>query len=185
MAEDAPLATLLDAPTMPDEALAVAAAFGETIICKLLLLLENDQHSQTALEALWDAPTMALDADDVTDATSLVAEPTCDEAEEARDDVADPTPPPTIPPFDDVAVCDALDEAELSSNKNVGVNACRKRKSVWSVHLRSERSRVLTSESTPGAQFCVSAFPPVADKHWVPPVIATRSSVVKYYKRSQ
>lgn len=47
-------------------------------------------------------------------------------------------------------------------------------------YLRPKRMEGLTSESTPGAQFCVSAFPPLADKHWVPPVIATRSSVVKY-----
>lgn len=126
--EDAPLVALLDAPAMADEALAVAAALEETIICELVLLLESDHHSQTVLEALWDAPAMAEDTDDVTDATSLVAEPTCDEAEEARDDVADPTPPPMIPPFDDVADCDALDDAALSSNKNVGVNACRRGK---------------------------------------------------------
>lgn len=88
-----------------------------------------ERNSQAALEALSEAPA-TTETDEVTDAKELVIEAALDETEEARDDVAEPTPPPMIPPFEAVPVCeavpeDALDEAELSSNKKVGVNAYR------------------------------------------------------------
>lgn len=91
-------------------------------------------HSQTAFEALSVAPATTEEAEEVTAAKELVAEAAFDEAEDARDDVAEPTPPPMIPPFEAVPVCeavpeDALDEASLSSNKKVGVNAFRNSKS--------------------------------------------------------
>ena len=64
------------------------------------------------------------------DAKELVAAAAPDETLDAIDDVDGPAPPPMIPPFEAVAVpvCaavleDALLDAALSSNKNVGVNA--------------------------------------------------------------